>query len=503
MKILSAQKTREADAWTVAHEPIADIDLMERAATACAQWLYEHIPGTRSVRVFAGTGNNGGDGLAIARLLAEKGYRVEVFLAGDPDKLSPNCRINYDRLPHPPGTLRENPSSGLFPKGEVGIIIDALFGTGLTRPVEGFPAEIIREINRSESLVISIDIPSGLFSDQSVRSIKDPAIVMADFTLTFSPPKLAFFFPENHQYTGEWVLLDIGISGEFISRAETSDFMVTRSDVKPLLHHRTKFAHKGMFGHALLICGGAGKMGAAVLAARGCLRSGAGLVTVRTPRSGVNILQTAVPEAMLAIDPHEQFYSELPVLENYTATGIGPGIGLEKCTQSAFKLLIQAGNPMVIDADALNILGENKTWLGFLPRGCILTPHPREFERIAGKSANDFERNQRQREFSFRHSCYIVLKGAYTAVTTPDGKCYFNTTGNPGMATGGSGDVLTGILTVLIAQHYLPLQACLLGTYLHGIAGDLAAEDTGQEALIAGDLVNYLGKAFHSVYGEL
>ncbi|MFH1161397.1 MAG: NAD(P)H-hydrate dehydratase [bacterium] len=498
MKILPVEKIREADAWTIAHEPIADIDLMERAATACFNWFFQHIPASRPVHVFAGTGNNGGDGLAIARMLAEKGYQVEVFLAGQPDQLSPSCRVNFDRY-----IKIRDIGAKWAGAGKGTVVIDALFGSGLTRPVEGFYAGLIRRINQSEALVVSIDVPSGLFIDKTVKAKKNPAIIRADYTLTFSPPKLAFFFAENDPYIGEWVLLNIGISEEFIEQAEVSNFMVTRANVKPLLHKRNKFAHKGHFGHALLICGGAGKMGASVLAAKACLRSGPGLVTVRIPRSGVNILQTAIPEAMLVIDPDEDVFSELPSLDLYTAIGIGPGIGLAKSTQAVFKHLIQAGIPMVIDADAINILGENKTWLSFLPKGCILTPHPKEFERIAGKTSDDFERNQRQCEFSLKYSCYVVLKGAYTAITTPDGNCYFNTTGNPGMATGGSGDVLTGIITGLVAQHYRPLEACLLGTYLHGLAGDLAAEATGQEALIAGDIVHHLGNAFHSVYGEL
>jgi len=503
MKILPVEKIREADAWTIEHEPIADIDLMERAASACFNWLFQHIPTTKAVKVIAGTGNNGGDGLAIARMLAEKEYHVEIFLTGKPDQLSTSCKINYERLPHPliPSPIREEkPEVSISPDD---VVIDALFGSGLARPVTGFYAELINHINQSASTVVAIDVPSGLFIDKTVKETKDPSIIKADYTLTFAPPKLALFYPENDPYLGKWVLLDIGLSEEFIEMTEVKNFMVTKATVKPLIRKRNKFAHKGVFGHALLICGGRGKMGAAVLAARACLRSGPGLVTARVPGSGVEILQTAVPEAMLTIDPDEEIYSELPKLDAYTAIGIGPGIGLEKKTQNAFKHLIQAGIPLVIDADAINILGENKTWLSFLPPGCILTPHPKEFERIAGKSADDFERNQLQRELSLKYSCYIVLKGAYTAITTPDGKCFFNTSGNPGMATGGSGDVLTGIITGLMAQHYRPLEACLLGVYLHGLAGDLAADRLGYEALIASDLIDNLGNSFLSIYGEL
>ncbi len=503
MKILPVGKIREADAYTIKNEPISDIDLMERAARKCFDWLDEHMDVSRPIKVFSGTGNNGGDGLAIGRMLAEKGYHVEIFLCGSPDQLSPSCKINYERLTLPlvPSQLSEGKLDFAISRGDV--LIDALFGSGLTRPITGFHAELIHRINKAENTVISIDVPSGLYIDKTVKEADQPAIIQADFTLTFAPPKLAFFFPENDPYIGEWVMLDIGLSEEFMTQTEVKNFTITASSVKPLLRKRNKFAHKGTFGHSLLICGGRGKMGAAVLAAKACLRSGSGLVTVRVPRSGVDILQTAVPEAMLVVDPDDAHFSELPPMDGYTVVGIGPGIGLGKLTGSAFKQLIQTGMPLVIDADAINILGENKTWLSFLPPGSILTPHPKEFERIAGKTSDDFHRNQVQKELSLRYSCYIVLKGAYTAITTPKGSCFFNTNGNPGMATGGSGDVLTGLITGLIAQHYSPLEASLMGVYLHGLAGDIAAEITGQEALTATDIIHNIGNAYLSLYGEL
>lgn len=509
MKILTVDKIREADAYTIVQEPVHDIDLMERAARKCYDWIYQHIPSSRAVKVIAGEGNNGGDGFAIARMLAEKGYDVEVFLAGSVDRLSPCCKINYDRfigLKNRKSRLAHEGESSLplWEFDESGtVIIDALFGSGLTRPVEGSHAKLIQFVNKLGALIVSIDVPSGLFIDKTVTGEIHQEIIRADYTLTFAPPKLAFFFSENYAYTGEWIMLDIGISEEFLEQTGVNNFMVTAADIKPLLRKRNRFAHKGVFGHSLLICGARGKMGAAVLAAKACLKSGSGLVTVRVPQSGVTILQTAVPEAMLAIDPDEACFSELPKLEGYTAVGIGPGIGLDKPTGDAFKHLIQTGLPLIVDADAINILGENKTWLSFLPPGCILTPHPREFERIAGKSSDDFHRNQLQRELSFKYSCYIVLKGANTAITTPDGRCFFNTTGNPGMATGGSGDVLTGFITGLVAQHYSPLEASLLGVFLHGLAGDMAAELVGQEALTAGDIIHNIGNAFLSLYGEL
>jgi hydroxyethylthiazole kinase-like uncharacterized protein yjeF len=274
-------------------------------------------------------------------------------------------------------------------------------------------------------------------------------------------------------------------------------------DISQILRKRNKYAHKGNFGHALLISGSTGKMGAAVLSAKACLRSGAGLVTIHLPKSGITILQTAIPEAMVSIDPDEDNYTEVPDLSVYTSIAIGPGIGSTMKTATALKMLIQNTKvPIVIDADAINLLSENKTWLGFIPNGSIFTPHPKEFERLVGKSSNDFNRNQMQRDFSLKYQCYIVLKGAHSGITTPDGRCFFNTTGNPGMATGGSGDVLTGIITGLMAQGYSSLESCLMGVYLHGLSGDIALSAQGYEALIANDIISNLGKSFQTLYGK-
>lgn len=504
MKILTVDKIREADQYTIRNEPIADIDLMERAANACYYWLVTNIPIHKKIRIYCGTGNNGGDGFAIARLLGSQGYDTQVYLVGSPDKLSPSCRINYDRLPESVGCmiLEKKEQLPVFPLDEY-IIIDALFGSGLTRPVSGFIADVIGSINQQACITISIDVPSGLFCDQTVSGSKDPAIIHADSTLTFSPPKLAFFFPENDRYVGDWHLMDIGILPSFIDGAETINYYTGTADCRKILRHRNKYSHKGIFGHVLLACGSKGKMGAAVLAARACLRSGPGLVTLRVPGIGNSILQAAVPEAMLLPDPEEDIISGIPDLSPYSSIAIGPGIGQAEITKKALKQLIQNSTvPLIFDADAINILGENKTWIAFVPKGSIFTPHPKEFERLVGKSSDDFDRNEKQREFSIKHGVYIVLKGAHTAITAPDGKCYFNTTGNPGMATGGSGDVLTGILAGIKAQGYSSLETCLLGVFIHGLAGDLAARENGYEALIASDITEHLGKAFLSLYGE-
>jgi ADP-dependent NAD(P)H-hydrate dehydratase / NAD(P)H-hydrate epimerase len=504
MKILDVEKIRGGDAYTIKHEPIADIDLMERAATACFYWLVKNIPFHKQLCFYCGTGNNGGDGFAIARMMAGKGYSVEIFLFGQEDKMSDSCRTNYQRAKETSGinisVIHEgDPMPGRADDDK--IYIDAIFGSGLARPVTGFYAKIISHLNSCKGIRIAIDVPSGLFCDSTNASKEASTVVHADHTLTFAPPKLAFLFPENDKFVGKWELLEIGILQEYIDSVDTKNFYTDQEDCRKILRPRNKFSHKGTFGHALLFCGSLGKMGAAVLSARGCLHSGPGLVTVHVPKGGSAILQTAVPEAMLDVDEDDNIFSGIGDISRFSALAAGPGLGMADQTGKALKLLIQnATVPMIFDADAINILAENKTWISFVPKGSIFTPHPKEFERLVGKSSDDFERNRMQREFSVKHSVYLVLKGAHTAITTPEGKCWFNSTGNPGMATGGSGDVLTGMLAGLMAQGYTPFETCILGVYLHGLAGDLAAEEQGQEALIAGDIIENIGKAFKTLY---
>jgi NAD(P)H-hydrate epimerase len=425
--------------------------------------------------------------------------------------MSPSCLANYVRLQEESGIKPEiipvsstfDPQTALPSCHPQDVIIDALFGSGLTRPVTGIFAGIIEYINRQSSRVLAIDVPSGLFCDAPVHSPTKPVVVKADFTLSFAPPKLSFFFPENAEFTGEWILNDIGLHPGYLENAKVNNFLTEPADVAGMVRVRKRFEHKGDFGHALLIGGSAGKMGAISLAARACIRSGPGLVTAVIPASGINTLQTFVPEVMISPGTSPDFADHLPDLAPYKAIGIGPGMGTRPESAALLKLLIQQTPvPIVFDADAINILSENKTWLGFLPFGSIFTPHLKEFERLAGKSDNSFDRNKLQREFSVRFGCYVVLKGAFTAITTPEGDCWFNPTGNPGMATGGSGDVLTGIITGLLAQGYKPFHATLAGVYLHGLAGDLAAAKIGYESLIASDIIDHLGNSFKTLYGK-
>ncbi len=501
MRILPVEKIREADAYTIENEPIASIDLMERAAKQCAKWIRKRTGRQQEILVFAGPGNNGGDGLVIARLLALKGYDVAVYIPDFTKNFSEDFNINLKRLEEMELVeifwIKSGEEIDEIPDDAV--IVDAIFGSGLARPVTGIPGDVIRFLNRCAAVTIAIDVPSGLFADEHSAG-GGGAIIEADYTLTFQYPKLAFMFPENEKYVGRWSVLPIGLMDEFAETVDVKNFTVDRSDAAELLKPRNRFSHKGTYGHALLISGGYGKMGAAVLSSEAALRAGAGLVTTHVPRAGYPIIQTALPEAMVSIDEDEFQFSKPPDLAPYNAMAVGPGLGMAKATQQALKLLIQNTTiPLLLDADALNILGENKTWISFLPHNSILTPHPREFERLLGKSDNDVERNKKQREFSMTRRLYIVLKGANTCISTPDGKCFFNTTGNPGMATGGSGDVLTGIILGLLAQNYHPQEACILGVYLHGLAGDIAAKRHSQQAMIAGDITAALGKAFKIV----
>lgn len=498
MKIFPVEKIREADAFTIKNEPIPSIDLMERAATQLFTWIQNHVKAENRIYVFTGLGNNGGDGLALGRMLANSGYVVTIYIIRYSDKTSEDFQINYERLIGISGvTILDIKEASEIPDIKVNdVVVDAIFGSGLARPVKGFIGEVIKFINNSEAITISVDIPSGLYADTCSLTEKGE-IIKADYTLSFQFPKLAFLLPENELYVGNWEVLDIGLSQEYIDSTPTKNHFIISEDIVPVLKGRTKFSHKGTYGHALLIAGSYGKMGAAILASRACLRSGVGLLHTHVPKAGIQTLQTASPETMVSIDRYDNYFSKVPDIGIYNAIGIGPGLGMEHQSQMAMKLLIQnSPGPLVIDADALNILSENPTWFAFLPQGSILTPHPKEFQRIAGSWQNDFERLEKQRNLAQKHGIYIVLKGAHTSICFPDGQCYFNSTGNPGMATAGSGDVLTGIITGLLAQGYSSGTAATLGVYLHGLAGDIAAKEVGYEALIASDIIDNLGNAF-------
>lgn len=500
MKILSTEQTREADSYTIEHEPILSIDLMERASRAFVEWFTEKFPRDKyeMISVICGRGNNGGDGLAIARLLVGHGYDVGVFVLEIMDRKSEDFETNFERVRQLEQlnklTIKEIQSEENLPVfGEEEILIDAILGSGLSRPIEGDLAGILNFLNECDNTVVAVDVPTGVFTEAPTSS----TCIEADYTFTFEFPKLAFLFPENFHYVGEFVYRSIGLDQKFIDEADSPYYYITPQIIKKIYKRREKFAHKGVFGHSLLIMGSYGKMGAAILATRACLRAGVGLVTVHVPICGYEVMQTSVPEAMVSLDEDRFIFTKVYDLPKYSNIAIGCGLSTKNRTRNALCYMLKHLNrPTVLDADALNILGQSPDWFEYIPKGSILTPHPKEFERMFGRAEDNFGRNELQRRKAQEFGVYIILKGANTCIATPEGLCYFNSTGNPGMGTAGSGDVLTGILAGLLAQEYNPLEACIMGVYIHGLAGDIAVVEVSEESLTAGDLVDYLGKAF-------
>lgn len=498
MKLFTCQQIAKIDQLTMKLEPIASIDLMERASMQVSDWIIHHIGNKRPLWFFVGPGNNGGDALAVARMLAWANFKCSVFIADFGNELKGDPAINLQQLvDQGKVSIQRIDTSAAIPGIPSSVVVvDGLFGSGLTRPLDGLAAQIVNRINESGAMVVSIDIPSGLMGENNPH-LETAAIVRAHHTLTFEFPKVSFFFAENHRYTGSWEVLPIGLSEEAMGQVGSNFHYMTKELIAGKIHPRGKFSHKGTYGHALLIAGSYGKMGAAVLASRACLRSGVGLLTCHVPQLGYEILQNSVPEAMTSIDASDFVFTRSPDLDSYTAVGIGPGLDKKIVTQQALQELLYAGPPkMVLDADALNILAESQQLYKLLPENAILTPHPKEFERLVGVSANSFDLLQVQLEFSVQYKVIVLLKGAHTCITFPNGEVYFNSTGNAGMATGGSGDVLTGIILGLLAQDYSSQDAALIGVYLHGQAGDLAAARWGQQAMIAGDIIEQLGAAF-------
>ncbi|HNR42732.1 MAG TPA: NAD(P)H-hydrate dehydratase [Bacteroidales bacterium] len=504
MKIFTCAQIKEIDEITIRTEPISSFNLMERAAGQLLLWYLKTFDRARRVLVFVGPGNNGGDGLALARMLALNRYNVGVYYLVISERTSPEWKLNHQKLRQETNV----PFISISRRDQIpdfrpdDVLVDAVFGSGLTRPAGGLASDIIRLINQTGCTVVSIDIPSGLFGEDNGQN--DPeSIIMADYTLTFQFPRLSFMFAENAKYTGEWIVLPIGLSNSAINNTETPYSFVQADALSTSLKIRKRFDHKGIYGHGMLIAGSGGKMGAAVLGARAALRTGIGLLTCHVPGAGNQIIQTCVPEAMSQPDSNNEIISEIPGITLFDAIGIGPGIGTDPVTQKAFQsVLLNRSVPIVIDADGLNILGLNDKWLSVLPEKTVLTPHLKEFERMAGKSDNGYMRLKNQISFSAKYNCIVVLKSAFTSVSSPDGRVSFNSTGNPGMATAGSGDVLTGMILALLAQGYSPENAAVIGVYLHGLAGDIAAEKDSPDSIIASDIIENIGNAFKQLKGS-
>ncbi|AGB27661.1 yjeF-like protein, hydroxyethylthiazole kinase-related protein [Prevotella dentalis DSM 3688] len=500
MKILTAAQIHELDKYTIEHEPIKSIDLMERASKAITHAIMEEWSDRTPVIVFAGPGNNGGDALAVARMLAEAKYQVGVFLFNIHRKLSEDCAANKQRLIDSKRGIKFTEISLNFDPPELTadtLVVDGLFGSGLNKPLMGGFASLVKYINQSPAQVVSIDMPSGLMCEDNTYNIRTN-IIRADLTLTLQQKKLAMMLPDCQPYVGRLRVLDIRLSEKYIRQAEVSCRILEEEELRPHLRRRGDFVHKGSMGNALLIAGSYGMAGAAILAAKACMRAGAGKVTVHTPRRNYGIMQVAVPEAVMQMDREETIFSDSVESNDFDALGIGPGIGQSENTAIALIAQIRRTQcPIVVDADALNILASHQAWMQQLPKGIIMTPHPREFDRMAGSASNsDYERLIRARQMAEHLQGYLILKGHYSALCMPDGHIIFNSTGNSGMATAGSGDVLTGIITGLLARGYNRGEACMLGMYLHGLAGDLTVKEVGKESLVAGDLIKYLPQAF-------
>lgn len=500
MKILNQEQIYSVERRTVQSQGISSLELMARAAHALFESITSNLK-DRSIPInlFCGTGNNGGDGLALGRLLLQAGFKIKVYVVGFSAKVSPEFKANLDALSADtlvPVFLTEDSE---LPEIEVNsILVDAIFGIGLNRKPDPWVCALIQHINASKTTVFSVDIPSGLPMDQLPVSMN--CIVKSDAVLGIGIPKLPYFLPDFGPYIGGIKILDIGLDTGFIASLHSRYEVIDEMSVRSLYKKRLRYSHKGSYGHVRIIGGSYGKIGATMLASRASLFAGAGLITAWIPECGYFALQTGVPEVMVSQTGNTDFLNRLPEYEPSFTTVVGMGMGQHPQTQKAFlDWLPNQKSPVVLDADALNILSLNPDFLDILPENSILTPHPGELRRLIGDWQNDYEKIERTFKFSTQYRCILVIKGAFTMILS-SGKAFFNPTGNPGMATGGSGDVLSGIIGGLLAQQYHPLHAALIGVYIHGRAGDISAQEIGAEALTATGIINGMGKAFKELY---
>lgn len=494
MKIFSTNQIRKADEFTIQNEPITSGNLMERAAQTCTNWIISHFEKKETVHLFCGNGNNGGDGFAIARLLYQKGLDVNIFHDQENMHLSADAQINLTKA---------NDISGIdffdfnevehFQFKENSVMIDALFGTGLSRSLKGKNADLIQKLNDLNCAKIAIDIPSGLFAD--TISSDSTIIFKADHTLSFQFWKKSFLHPETGKYCGKIHILNIGLSSDFIVKEYSENFVIDDSLIKEIYQPRNDFSHKGNFGKTVIVAGSFGKIGAAVLATKAALKSGSGITMTLAPKCGYEILQTTCPEAMF-LSNGDDFLNEFPI-EEEEVVGIGPGLGTNENTEKALlQFLENYKKSLVVDADALNILAKNPKNLEWLPKNSVITPHPKEFERLFGETKNSFERLELALKKAEELEIIIVLKDHHTQIITPQNEVFYNITGNSGMAKGGSGDALLGIISSLLAQNYSPKKAAIFGVWMHGKAGDFVAEKFSREAMLPTDLIDELRNVF-------
>ncbi|WP_163514940.1 NAD(P)H-hydrate dehydratase [Gelidibacter japonicus] len=503
MKIFSKEQIYEGDLLTAKKQNISSTELMERAGTQIFNWIHQRMQGAQvPIHVFCGIGNNGGDGLVLARQLVNYGYNVHTYVVNCSDKRTQDFLINYDRIKQTTKKwpIMLNCKADFPPIGSDDIIVDAVFGIGLNRPPNDWVKSLFQHFKESKAFTLAIDLPSGLYADKVPKD--ENGVVWADYTLSFQSPKLVFFLPDTSKYTRQWEVLDIGIDLEFLQQTETEVELIGKNEMLPIYKPREKFSHKGTYGHGLLIGGSYGKIGAMLLSGRGMLASGAGLVTVYVPKCGYMPMQTALPEAMVITDIDDDILTAIKYDIEPTAIGIGMGMGTNEKTHAAFQMFLKTNNlPLIIDADGINLLSKHEGDLGLIKPQTVFTPHPKELERLLGKWKDDFDKLKKAKAFSKKYKCILVIKGAHTITVFQD-KLYINSTGNPGLATGGTGDVLTGIITGLIGQGYEPLTASLFGVYLHGKSADIAVNDYSYQSLTASHIIDYLGQAYLDLFAK-
>lgn len=503
MKIFSKEQIYEGDKLTIERQNISTTDLMERAGEQVFNWMHLRMQGAQvPIHIFCGIGNNGGDGLVLARHLILSGYLVKTYVVNCSDKRSKDFLINYDHIKN---VTKDWPTllscKDDFPEiGQEDIIVDAVFGIGLNRPVIDWVQALFQHFKTSKAFTLAIDVPSGLYVDKAPKN--ENGIVWASYTLSFTSAKLVFFLPETAKFSVQWEVLDIGLDSEFLLNTKTEASVIGKHEVLPMYKPRDPFSHKGHFGHSLVIGGSYGKIGAVILASRAALSAGSGLVSAYIPKCGYTALQAAFPEAMVITDANENCISHIKFEIKPSVIGFGIGVGTDSKTIIAFETFLKTNTtPLVIDADGINILSKNKSLLKLLPEQTVLTPHPKELERLIGQWVDDFDKLEKVKTFSKNHKCIVVIKGAHT-ITVFDGMLYINSTGNPGLATAGSGDVLTGIITGLMSQGYDALSAAIFGVYLHGKSADIAVEDFGYQSLIASHVIEYLGAAYLDLFKQ-
>lgn len=503
MKIFTTKQIYEADQLTIEKQQISSDELMERAATKVFDWLDVRLKGSqKKIHVFCGVGNNGGDGLVVARHLQEHGYSVFAYIVKFSSNYSKDFSINLDRLQNRNVRYTYLDINSDFPEvGSDDLIIDAIFGIGLNKDTDEWVKRLIEHLNETKAFIIAIDVPSGLFMDRVPNA--SSGIIKSNVVLSFQAAKLIFFLPQTGIYAAQWEILDIGLDHDYLTKTEVAYELIGREEVLPFYIPRQPFSHKGTYGHTLIIGGSYGKIGAIILAAEASLKAGSGLVTAFLPSCGLIPIQTALPEVMAITDSNDRSVSNIVFDIRPSAIGIGVGLGMNLQTQEAFSEFLMTNKaPLVVDADGLNILAEKPDLLKYLPPKTVLTPHPKELERLIGSWKDDFDKLKMAKMFSKKYDCIIVIKGSFS-ITIYDDKGYINSSGNPGMATAGSGDVLTGVITALISQGYEPVRAAIFGVYLHGRAGDIAAQECGYQALTAGTITTFIGKAFLDLFLDM